>query len=241
MNTQPKKEGESLDTFYRGRIRILQKTRGYRFSIEAPLLAGFIETDPEDEVLELGTANGIVSLLLSVKPFKSLTALEIQVSLAELARRNVRLNHLQDRIKIVRQDLKKFNPAKKYDIVFANPPYFEQNIGRLSESMEISIAKHEIKCNIFDVMKKTAELLRDTGQAYFIFSFRRRADFIKALNTNRLQLNKERHIVPYKGLKPNLFLSKCGFKSDTTNLLPPLVLYNDDGRYSQEAERIFSG
>lgn len=80
MNIPIKKDNETLDAFYHGKIRIIQKSLGYRFSIEAPLLADFIKTYPEDELIELGTANGIISLLVSIKPFKSLLALEIDLN-----------------------------------------------------------------------------------------------------------------------------------------------------------------
>jgi len=241
MNIRTNKQDETLDTFYHGKICILQSTHGYRFSIEAPLLADFIETNPQDEGLELGTANGIVSLLLSIKPFKRITALEIQKSLAGLAFKNIKLNHLHKRIRVIQQDLREFNPGKKYDVVFSNPPYFEGNTGRLSQSEEIAIAKHEVKCTIFDVMRKTSELLKLKGRAYFIFSFKRRDDFIKALNKNDLQIKKERHVVPYKGQEPNLFLSECGFNSGRVRQLRPLILYNRDGHYSKEAKQIFAG
>ncbi len=241
MSIPIKKDEETLDAFYHGKIRIIQKSTGYRFSIEAPLLAGFIETFTEDELLELGTANGIISLLVSIKPFKSLLALEIQESLAGLACRNIELNGLQDRIKVICQDLRIFSPGRKYDVVFANPPYHEKNAGRMSESMEISIAKHEVKCNIFDVMRKTAELLHENGRAYFVFSFRRRDDFIEAVNKNGLKIKKERHILSYAGETPRLFLSECDFKSKKKSYMMPLILYNRDGRYSDEAEQFFSG
>ncbi|MFW6139856.1 MAG: tRNA1(Val) (adenine(37)-N6)-methyltransferase [Acidobacteriota bacterium] len=241
MNIQTQKVNETLDTFYHGKIRIIQSAGGYRFSLEAPLLADFIETYPQDEGLELGTANGIVSLLISIKPFKKVTALEIQKSLAALASRNVKLNHLEKRIQVLQQDLKKFNPGKKYNVVFSNPPYLEGNTGRLSQSPEIAIAKHEVKCTIFDVMRKTARLLKKEGRAYFIFSFRRRDDFVKALNRNGLHLRKERHVIPYEGQQPNFFLSKCDFNSGRGRLIRPLILYDRRGHYSEEAEQIFSG
>jgi len=100
--TTPRRDGETLDAFYHGRIRVLQTKAGYRFSIDAPLLADFIRTRPGDEALELGTGSGIISLLLSVRPFKRITAVEIQSGLAGLARRNVALNGLQDRFEDVR-------------------------------------------------------------------------------------------------------------------------------------------
>jgi len=241
MNIKVMRDRETLDTFYHGKIRIFQKVGGYRFSIEAPLLADFIETGSEDELLELGTANGIISLLLSMKLFRSVTALEIQSPLAELASRNVKLNNLQKRIQIIQQDLREFHPGKEYDVVFSNPPYHEGNIGRLSQSPEKAIAKHEVQCTIFDVMEKTAELLKPKGRAYFVFSFRRRDDFIKALTKNGLQIKKERHVVPYEGQKPNIFLSECVLYSSKKRMVHPLILYDINGRYSEEAEQIFSG
>ena len=241
MSIPIKKDDETLDAFYHGKIRIIQKRTGYRFSIEAPLLAGFIETFPEDELLELGTANGIISLLVSIKPFKSLLAVEIQEPLAGLACRNIELNGLQDRIKVICRDLRVFSPGRKYDVVFANPPYHEKNAGRMSESMEISIAKHEVKCNIFDMMRKTAELLHENGRAYFVFSYRRRDVFMDAVEKSGLKIKKERHVQPYKGKEPNLFLSECDFMSEKKSFMRPLILYNRDGRYSEEAEKFFSG
>src|SRR5512136_1885386 len=114
----PRREGETLDTFYRGRIRVLQAKKGYRFSVDAPLLADFIRTRPEDEALELGTGNGIISLLLSVKPFRHVKALEIQPGLADLARRNVGLNGLGGRIEVAEGDLRTYEPGQTFDLIF---------------------------------------------------------------------------------------------------------------------------
>jgi len=116
LTSQLKAEDETLDTFYSGRILVLQKKKGYRFSVDAPLLADFIRTKISDELLELGSGNGIISLLLSMKPFKTITAVEIQESLADLARRNVKLNSLEEKIRVVEKDLRTFRLQKKYDI-----------------------------------------------------------------------------------------------------------------------------
>ena len=111
----PRHDDESLDAFYRGRIRILQKKKGYRFSVDAPLLADFIRTKESDLALELGTGCGVISLLLSVKPFRHITALEIQPALADLARRNVALNNLEQKIAVVEKDWRAYRPERKYD------------------------------------------------------------------------------------------------------------------------------
>ena len=125
MSNPLKGEDESLDAFYLGRISVLQKKKGYRFSVDAPLLADFIQTRHSDEILELGPGNGIVSLLLSIKPFKHITAVEIQESLTDLARRNIKLNNLEERISVVREDLCCYRPGKKFDVIFSNPPYIQ--------------------------------------------------------------------------------------------------------------------
>ena len=118
LRSQLKGENETLDSFYRGRILVLQKKEGYRFSVDAPLLADFIQTKRSDEILELGAGNGIISLLLSIKPFRHITAVEIQEALADIARRNVKLNNLERKISIIRDDLRQYYPGKKFDVIF---------------------------------------------------------------------------------------------------------------------------
>ncbi|MFW6131460.1 MAG: tRNA1(Val) (adenine(37)-N6)-methyltransferase [Candidatus Aminicenantaceae bacterium] len=236
-----KKDDESLDTFYLGQIYIIQKKKGYRFSVDAPILADFIRTTSSDEIIELGTGNGIISLLLSIKPFKHITALEIQESLADLAVRNVILNNLEEKISVHCCDFCTYQPRKKFDIVFSNPPYIKKHEGRLSPFSEKSVAKHELKCDILSLMRKTGELLREKGRAYFIFPARRKEEFEQAASDHGLKVNKIRYVKNKKNSPPDLFLSECGFSSKKKTLLPPLVLYDNKGNYSSEALEIFSG
>ena len=232
---------ETLDSFYHGRIQVIQKRKGYRFAIDAPLLADFIQTTEESELLELGTGHAIVSLLLSIKPFKSITAVEVQASLAELARRNVRLNFLEKRIHIVEQDLRQFRSEKKYDIIFSNPPYNKRLGGHPSPHEEIAIAKHELKCTIFDIMQKTSCLLKRRGRAYFIFPEKRRDELEESAKMNGLKIKSIRSVCPRLGARPNLFLVDCDFSSEKVIRHPDLVLYDEEGQYSREAQEIFSG
>lgn len=241
LNNQLKGEDETLDTFYHGRIRILQKKTGYRFSIDAPLLADFIQTKETDRILELGTGNGIISLLLSIKPFAGLTALEIQPSLTDLARRNIQLNSCEDRITVVRTDLRNFSANEKYDVVFSNPPYIKQRSGLLSPSGEKSVAKHELKCTIFDIMQKTAEFLKTQGVTYFIYPATREKDFMRATQDTQLRVRNIRYVFPYRDSSPNFFLVSCDFSSPNVQQLRPLILYEREGEYTKEALDIFSG
>ncbi|HOI44618.1 MAG TPA: methyltransferase [Candidatus Aminicenantes bacterium] len=237
----PAAEEETLDTFYHGRVRILQKKKGYRFSVDAPLLADFIRVRRGDDVLELGTGSGIIALLLSAKPFRHLTALEIQESLADLARRNVAMNGLEERITVVREDFRTFAAGRAYDVVFSNPPYIRGRGGQLSPTAEKAIAKHEIACDIFDIMRKTREFLKDGGRAYFIYPEKRRVDFSEALQKNGLGAAVVRRVRPRADATPNLFLIECRKGSPETRVLPDFLLYDEAGRYTPEAEEIFRG
>jgi len=241
LSSPLKGEDETLDTFYLGRILVLQKKRGYRFSIDAPLLADFIQTKPSDEALELGAGSGIISLLLSIKPFKHITAVEIQDSLADLARRNVKINKLEKKISVIREDLLQYQPGRKYDVIFSNPPYIRKGEGHLSLSEERSVARHELKCDIFAVMRKTAELLHEEGRAYFIFQAKRKSDLYRAVEESGLMIDSVRFIHPREGRPPNLFLVSCNFSFRQETVLPPFVLYDKKGAYTPEAEEIFRG
>ena len=232
---------ETPGSFYHGRIRVLQNRTGYRFSVDAPLLADFIRTRPGDELVDLGTGSGIIPLLLSIKPFRKIIAVEIQAGLAALARRNVALNGLEARVEIVEADIRTFDPGRRFDVVFSNPPYIRGKAGRLSDIEEKSVAKHEIKCDIFDIMRATRALLRDDGRACFIYPERRRKDFVEAMNAQGLKLGISRDVRPREDAGPNLFLAECNLHSPAAEVLPPFILFGPDGRYTAEAEAVFSG
>lgn len=236
-----KNDDETLDSFYRGRILVLQKKNGYRFAIDAPLLADFIRTRPSDEILDLGAGNGIVALLLSIKPFGHITAVEIQGTLADLALRNVRLNRLGNKIAVIKEDLRKFRPTKKYDVIFSNPPYIRKTSGFLSVSVEKAVAKHELKCDIYDVMRTTGDLLKKDGRAYFIYPVLRKDDFLKAAQNAGLSVCVFRFVHPRKDEAANLFLTECGLALGEARTLPPLVLHDERGAYLPEARDIFEG
>lgn len=232
---------ESLDAFHRGRILIRQKKRGYRFSLDAPLLADFIRPRASDELLELGTGSGVIALLLSARRFAHLTAVEIQASLAGLARRNVRLNGLGDRISVLRADLRRFRPGRRFDIVFSNPPYIPKSTGFLSAEPEKSVAKHELKCDIQSVMRAASELLKPGGRACFVFPARRAEDFARAAEAAGLAVRRRRFVHPRSGEPANLFLAECRFGRGPLRELPRLILRDAEGKDTPEARAIFEG
>jgi tRNA1Val (adenine37-N6)-methyltransferase len=241
------RNGETLDTFYRGRVRVFQKKRGYRFSVDAPLLADFVRTKKTDDILDIGTGSGIISLLLSLKPFRRITALEIQKGLAEMARRNVVLNGLGMRIEVIQADFRDYDPGRKLDLIISNPPYIRRATGFLSRMTEKSVAKHEIHGELEDLLRKTAEWLKKGGRACFIYPERRRKDLAAAAGANGLRVRRTRFVHPRAGEPANLFLAELGHAAGAgavaaePEVMPPLVLFAPDGKYTEAAEAVFAG
>lgn len=250
-----RREDETLDAFYHGRIRVLQKKKGYRFSVDAPLLADFVRTRAEDEALDIGTGSGIIALLVSVKPVRHITALEIQPGLAEMAGRNVALNGLGGRIEVVEGDLRTYEPGRRFDLIFSNPPYIRKATGFLSRSGEKSAAKHELHGGIDEIMDRTAAWLAPGGRACFVYPEKRRTDFARAANARGFRVLRFRHVLPRVGEPPNLFLAELGLAAGDGSgpgngpgdehvepeLMEPLVLFGPGGRYTPEAEAVFAG
>ena len=236
-----RREDETLDAFHRGRVRVLQKKKGYRFSVDAPLLADFIRTREGDEALEIGTGSGIISLLLGGKPFRRITALEIQPELGDLARRNIALNGLEGRVEIVEGDFRTYEPGRKFDLVFSNPPWIRRSSGFLSRSAEKSAAKHELHGGIEDVLGKTVGWLAPDGRACFVYPEKRREDFARAADRLGFRVLRFRQVLPRAEEPANLFLVELGFTTVRPELMPPLVLFGPDGKYTPDADAIFSG
>ena len=234
-------EDETLDSFYHGRVLILQKKRGYRFSVDAPLLADFIRTRPADKLLELGAGNGIISLLLSRKPFRLIVCLEVQPGLADLARRNIALNRLEKKIVVLEQDLRAFRPEEKFDLVFSNPPYIKSTGGHLSVSEEKSIAKHEIRGDIFDIIHASGSVLEQDGRACFIYPVKRKSDFDRAVEEVGLRVTTLRFVHSRGGEPARWFLAECRFDAVSQKVLPPLWVHEGTGEYTPEMQAIFAG
>src|SRR4030043_2430170 len=139
MNLLPSTD-ETLDTFFNGKLQILQKKKGYRFSVDAILLSQFIRIRKNEKVIDLGTGCGILPLLLSqTTKAHFFVGAEIQKGLAECAKKNVILNHLGHRISILHQDFRELKatfPSGNFDVVISNPPYRQYRTGRINPTTE---------------------------------------------------------------------------------------------------------
>ncbi len=220
---------ETLDTFLDGTLQILQGKRGYRFSLDAILLSQFVRILRDEKVIDLGTGNGILPLLLSkTTKAQSFVGVEIQKELAECARKNVTLNHLEDRITVLNRDyrdLKEAFPPCSFDIVLSNPPYRIFRTGRLNSSGEKAIARHEIRGTLDDLIATASYLLRQKGRCFLIFPASRAVDLLAFLRKRGLEPKRLQLVYPFMGADAKFVLAES-IKSSGAELriLAPLIL-----------------
>jgi tRNA1(Val) A37 N6-methylase TrmN6 len=228
MNLLPSPD-ETLDLFLDGKLQIIQKKKGYRFSIDTLLLGQFIRIRKNERVMDLGTGCGILPLLLSQNAKTScFVGVEIQKGLAECAEKNVFLNHLEDRVSILKQDfreLKMIFPQGSFDVVLSNPPYRKYQTGRINPSMDKAIARHEIKGRLEDLVSVASYLLPPKGKCYLIFSALRTVDLFVTLRKGKLEPKRIQFVHPRMGEEAKFVLVES-FKASGVELkiMRPLIL-----------------
>jgi tRNA1Val (adenine37-N6)-methyltransferase len=220
---------ETLDTFLNERIKVVQKKSGYRFSVDAVLLSQFCRIRKKEKVIELGTGCGILPLLLSqTTKAHSFVGVEIQKGLAELAKKNVKLNHLDDRVSILQKDfraLKKAFPAGSFDVVLSNPPYRRYRTGRVNPALEKAIARHEIKGTLEDLISIASYLLPPKGRCYLIFPALRTVDLLAALRSQRLEPKRLQFVYPHSQKDAKFILTESIRDSGVElRVMDPLIL-----------------
>ena len=228
------------DLQYKG-LRLIQDDVHFRYGTDAVLLAGFCDLRSRDVAVDLGTGTGIIPVLLAKRTGAKLVGLEIQPRAAELARRNAALNQLD--IEIVQGDLKEAASLLKGlrpSAVICNPPYDREGSGGLSKEIEVRIARHEVLCTLEDVAKAAGELLQTGGRFYMIHRAKRTAEVVYALKQNRLEPKVMRFIANRQGAEPGYVLIKSvKDASPEVTVREPLILWGEDGQYTDEMNRIY--
>ena len=234
----------TTDTFFNGRIQVKQYLSGYRFSIDAVLLAYYIKPNQDNKIIDLGTGCGIIPLILAYRyPQVKIFGIELQKKLANLAALNVEENRMENQIKILYNDLKtlKFDmisgPA---DIVVCNPPYIKVKAGRISSDLQRAVARHEIKATLDDVIATACRILNISGKFIIIYPAERITDLLAKMRSIGIEpkflcnihscRNKEAKLIIVEGVKGG----RSGIK-----IAPPFVIYHDDGSYTDAAKKIF--
>jgi tRNA1(Val) A37 N6-methylase TrmN6 len=195
-------------------------------------------------VLDIGTGTGIIPILLAGKTqAKSIVGLEIQAAMAEMANRSVELNGLENRVQIIRGDIKKYREyfnKSSFDVVVSNPPYTNKGCGLVNPHDSKAISRPELLCNLEDVVSSAAALLVSGGQLAMVHRPERLADIICSMRSNGIEPKYLRFVHPKPYKKPNMILIKGnrGGKPEL-KVQEPLYVYNLDGTYSDEINKIY--
>lgn len=234
----------TTDSFFDGKIRVMQARRGYRFSIDAVLLAYHAAPRPGEKILDLGTGCGIIALILASRCADlKIYAVEFQAELAELATANVRQNRLEEIISVLPTDMKLLTrqiTSGPFDLIVSNPPFYSSGSGRINPDSQRAIARHEIKADLADVLQTTRRMLRTSGRFVTIFSAERTADLLSQMRNENLEPKMIRLIHSNRESDAKLILVE-GIKNGRPGLkvVPPLYIYEETGNYTADVQPMF--
>jgi len=238
------KDGERLDDLQCKGYHIIQDPDRFCFGMDAVLLSGFARAKKGEKVLDLGTGTGIIPILMEAKTEgESFTALEIQEESADMARRSVSYNHLEEKVKIVTGDIKdasKIFGASSFDVITTNPPYMIGTHGENSPSEAKAIARHEVLCTLDDIIRESARLLKPKGRFYMVHRPFRLAEIMSKMVEYKIEPKRMRLVYPYIDKEPNMVLIEGlrGGKSRMT-VEPPLIVYKEPGVYTDEIYELY--
>jgi tRNA1Val (adenine37-N6)-methyltransferase len=235
---------ERVDDLHRNGYRIIQDPKRFCFSQDAVLLSAFAKVHKGEKALDLGTGTGIIPILMEAKTDgEFFHGLEIQPESAEMARRSVLLNNLAHKIEITEGDIKNaaaLYPPASFDVVTSNPPYMNHGGGLLNAYSPKAIARHELLCTLADVIATAKTLLRPQGRFYMIHRPHRLTDIFVTLREAKLEPKTLRLVHPAENKEPAMVLieSVRGGKP-MLKVLPPLIIYDENGKYTDEVYRIY--
>lgn len=227
-----RKADETVDTFLNGKLRIIQSQRGYRFSVDALLLAEFVSIKDEDLVIDLGAGSGIISLFLATKrKVGFIVGIELQKELVSQAQRNVALNELERKIAIIQGDLRHLPLARGFaDVVVCNPPYRQQRSGRISPDESKAIARHEIAASLDAILAAAKALLKPGGRLTLIYPANRLTEVFTKMRKEGLEPKRLQIIFPDSASYAKLALIEGRLQGRSgLKILPPIF---GQGRYS---------
>ena len=238
------KDNERIDDLQRNGYQIIQNPEKFCFGMDAVLLSGFCHLKEGDKVLDLGTGTGIIPILLEAKTKAAhLTGLEIQEESADMASRSVLLNHLSHKITIIQGDIKEAKslfPAASFDAITCNPPYMIGNHGIKNPDAPKAIARHEILCNLEDVISQAAYLLKPGGNFFLVHRPFRLVEIFATLTKYKLEPKRMQMVHPFVNQEPNMVLIEAnrGGKSRIT-IEKPIIVYQEKGVYTPEIYDVY--
>ena len=233
------KANERIDDLQRNGYRIIQNPDKFCFGMDAVLLSGFVRVKPGARVLDMGTGTGIIPLLVEAKTQAAqISAIEVQEESADMARRSVLLNGLEDKIDMVTGDLREadqFFDAASFDVVTCNPPYMIGQHGLTNPDEPKAIARHEILCTLEDVVRTAAKLLKPGGYYCMVHRPFRLAEIITVMTAYKLEPKRMKLVYPYVDREPNMVLIEgCRGGKPRMTVEKPLIIFKEPNVYTNE-------
>ena len=238
------KEHERLDDLHRNGYRIIQNEKAFCFGMDAVLLSGYAVVREGERAADLGTGTGIIPILLEAKTGgEHFTGLEIQAEMADMARRSVALNHLEEKIDIVCGDIKEASQifgAASFDVVTTNPPYMNDAHGLQNPDPVKATARHEVLCTLEDVVREGAKLLVPGGRFYMVHRPHRLVEIINTMTSFKLEPKRIKFVHPFVDKEANMVLIE-GIKGGKSMIKveKPIIVYKEQGVYTDEIYDIY--
>ena len=238
------KADEAIEDLLQGSLKIIQKKSGYRFSIDAVLLANFADIKKGERIVDIGTGSGVIPLILAFRHKAcDITGLELDACAADMAARSVEMNKLSGRISIAQKDIrdikKTFHP-ETFGAALANPPYGKLDTGRINPNEQIAAARHEIAGGLDDFLGAASYLLKYKGRFSIIYPARRLADVIAGMRSFNLEPKRMQMVHSREGEGACLVLVE-GVKGGGVEMevIKPLYIYANDGCYTSSVEAMY--
>jgi len=237
------KPGETIDILGNDQLFLIQPEKGYRFSIDSLLLWGFLTPDPKSYWIDLGTGCGIIAIVLAkISKVERVAALEVQPELANLARRNLSLNHVESHVTLLEADIRGhsfLSRLPKAEGVCTNPPYYPVYSGRINPNMQKAMARHEIKGGLADFIRVGSLLLKSGGCYSTILPAARLQEALTLFSSTLLYPSRMRHVHSYKNRSATFVLIEALKERQTTfTVYPPLVIYQSPNTYTPEVQAL---
>ena len=238
------RSNERLDDLHRNGYHIIQDPQRFCFGIDAVLLSDYAKVKPKEKALDLGTGNGIIPILLEAKTKgEHFYGLEIQKESADLARRSVAYNHQEEKVTIVDGDICKASEIfgfESLDVITTNPPYMISEHGVINEEDCKTIARHEIKCTLDDIVRDSKKMLKNGGRFYMVHRPLTLAEIMSKMVEYKIEPKRMRFVHPYVDKEPNMVLIE-GIKSAKSRVVieKPLIVYKEPNVYTDEIYEIY--
>lgn len=238
------KPGERLDDLQIKGYEIIQSPGRFCFGMDAVLLSSFAKVKRNECALDLGTGTGILPILLEAKNEGArYVGLEIQEESADMARRSVLHNKLDQKIEIITGDIKEASDifgAASFHVITTNPPYMIGEHGLKNDNEALYIARHEALCTLDDIIRESARLLKPKGRFYMVHRPFRLAEILGKMSAYGIEPKRMRLVHPYVDKEPNMVLIEGmrGAKPRMT-VEPPLIVYEKNGEYTKELLQMY--